>query len=434
MRNILHTDISHLEASAMADGRRTHGLCQSELGVFIGRTRVGGLRKCENEATLFRPDPSAPEDLVVSLAWTKAQTEIVSSPGSLHPVFDQHLPEGMLRHHLRDAFCSSFKNKDDLEMLRIVGSSLIGRLRFAESTDALIAAPSINLRADILDAPDEELLGGMLERFAPFSGVSGVQSKFLVRDEDAARGCPLAGTTHIVKTFDPSAFPGLAFNEWVCLQAAGKAGLPIPVVEVSADGRWLAVERFDLVNSGDDSRYLAFEDMCSLSGNTSAAKYHGSYEQIASVIQDFSCEPTEDLSRFFSMVALSCALRNGDAHRKNFGMLYEGRDDVRLAPAFDVICTDVYPELESKMALSMDGMEAWPDARRLERFGIKHCQLEPQEVRNLVSCVCEAAVESLSLLSDERMPRATANAMRLAVEFGVASLRGSTNSRMRRRP
>ena len=115
-------------------------------------------------------------------------------------------------------------------------------------------------------------------------------------------------------------------------------------------------------------------------------------------------------------------------------MLYEGRDDVRLAPAFDVICTDVYPELESKMALSMDGMEAWPDARRLERFGIKHCQLEPQEVRNLVSCVCEAAVESLSLLSDERMPRATANAMRLAVEFGVASLRGITNSRMRRRP
>jgi len=434
MRNILHTDISHLEASAMGNGRRTHGLCRSELGVFIGRTRVGGLRRSENEPTLFRPDPCAQKDLVVSLAWSNTQTEIVSPHGSLHPVFDQHLPEGMLRRHLRDAFLSSFKNMDDLEMLRFVGSSLIGRLRFSESADALLPAPSINLRADILDASEEELLGRMLERFAPFSGVSGVQSKFLVRDEDAARGCPLAGTTHIVKTFDPATFPGLAFNEWVCFQAAGKAGLPIPVVEVSADGRWLAVERFDLVNSGDDSRYIAFEDMCSLSGNTSAAKYHGAYEQIASVIQDFSCEPSEDLSRFFSMVALSCALRNGDAHRKNFGMLYEGRDDVRLAPAFDVICTEVYPELESKMALSMDGMEAWPDAKRLERFGIKHCRLEPQEVGELVSRVCEAAVESLSFLSDERMPQATAKAMRQAVEFAVASLRGITISRTHQRP
>ena len=241
MRNILHTAISNLEASAVGDVRRAHGLCPSELGVFIGRTSVGGLSKCDNEATLFRRDPSAPEDLVVSLAWTKTQNEIVSSPGSLHPVFDQHLPEGMLLRHLRDAFSCSLKNNGDLELLRIIGSSLIGRLRFADSADALIAAPSINLRADILDASDEGLLGKMLERFAPFSGVSGVQSKFLVRDKDATRGCPLAGTTHIVKTFDPGAFPGLAINEWVCLQAAGKAGLPIPTVEVSADGRWLAV-------------------------------------------------------------------------------------------------------------------------------------------------------------------------------------------------
>ncbi len=52
------------------------------------------------------------------------------------------------------------------------------------------------------------------------------------------------------------------------------------------------------------------------------------------------------------MIAVTCALRNGDAHKKNLGMLYERRDDARLAPAFDLICTEVYPELESGMSPS----------------------------------------------------------------------------------
>src|SRR5260364_52262 len=46
----------------------------------------------------------------------------------------------------------------------------------------------------------------------------------------------------------------------------------------------------------------------------------------------------------FERVALSCWMRDGDAHLKNFGMLYEHpMAPRRLAPVYDVVCTDVYP-------------------------------------------------------------------------------------------
>jgi serine/threonine-protein kinase HipA len=228
-----------------------------------------------------------------------------------------------------------------------------------------------------------------------------------------------------VKTFDEEEFPGLALNEFICLQAAAKAGLRIPTVEVSDDGRWLSVERFDLVHAGADSRYIAFEDMCSLSGRTSVAKYHGSYEMIAESIRDFSSDFRADAEQFFTMLVLSCVMRNGDAHRKNFGVLYEGRGDARLAPAFDIICTDVYPQIESRMALSLDGSEAWPDAKRLMRFGVRHCQLDSGSVREIIAKVSEAAIESLAFLNDKRMPRTAGRLMRLSVESGVASMQAA---------
>jgi serine/threonine-protein kinase HipA len=41
------------------------------------------------------------------------------------------------------------------------------------------------------------------------------------------------------------------------------------------------------------------------------------------------------------MVALSCVVGNGDAHLKNFGLLYTDptTSNCRLAPVFDVKCS-----------------------------------------------------------------------------------------------
>lgn len=405
------------------------GANMDDLGVFIHGERVGSLSRQNDGATLFSRAGCERQDQVVSLDWASDE-DVLSPRGSLHPVFEQYLPEGHLRQHIEDAFHQILKVKDDLTLLRIVGSSLIGRLRFAESADALRAVPSVNLKEEILAGGGPDILAKMLERYAQYSGVAGVQPKILVRNEGAvANKVAVSGATHIAKTFDASEYPGLAMNEWVCLNAASRAGLNVPDAEVSADGSWLIVTRFDL--DEQTGRYAAFEDMCSLAGVETKKKYIGSYEQLAKVVSKFSSLPKQDLSEFFKSVVLTCAVRNGDAHRKNFGVMYSSAGTARLAPQFDIICTDVYPRLDSRIALRIDGSDKWPSAKKLKRFGVDSCWLSPSEAEDIIASVCDAVSESRELLNDARMPVEVAEQMENAFEAGLASLCETTTRRMR---
>ena len=203
------------------------------------------------------------------------------------------------------------------------------------------------------------------------------------------------GTTHIVKSFDPAKFPGLAANELLCLRAARKAGLDVRGCEIARDGRVLVVERFDLK---PDGTYLAFEDGCALAGRLSQEKYAGSYEQLAGTLAAVLRSPNgtaAELARFFRALALTVAVRNGDAHRKNFGVIYDdATGEVTLAPTFDVITTTAYLPQDT-LALTMDGTKRWPDRKRLERFGVRHCQLTPVAAQAIVAEVV-AAVDAVS--------------------------------------
>jgi serine/threonine-protein kinase HipA len=47
--------------------------------------------------------------------------------------------------------------------------------------------------------------------------------------------------------------------------------------------------------------------------------------------------------QYFATLALSVMVRNGDAHLKNFGILYnQPRSAVSLAPVYDVVTTTAY--------------------------------------------------------------------------------------------
>ena len=162
----------------------------------------------------------------------------------------------------------------------------------------------------------------ILERFAPVSGVSGVQPKLLIRDEGAVAQnakpdrTSIRGATHIVKFWE-SDYPELAANEYFCLRAAARCGLDVPHIQLAEDGSALVVDRFDRRN---DATYRDFEDFCVLNGRGTNAKYNGSYETaILKRFRQFASEDmlTDGAERLFTLIALNCAVRNGDAHLKN---------------------------------------------------------------------------------------------------------------------
>jgi serine/threonine-protein kinase HipA len=329
---------------------------------------------------------------------------------------------------------------DDLALLGIVGRSLIGRLRFGASPDELDQVPPQNLRDLLASRGTEGLFADLLQRYARYSGVAGIQPKLLIRDDGSlgtSKFSPIPvgervtahGTTHVVKSFDAAKSRGLAANEFFCLQAARVAGLPVPRVEIATEGHLLVVERFDLKSDGT---YLAFEDGCALDGRLSREKYEGSYEQLAATLASVLRGPdgtAAELARFFRLLVLSVVVRNGDAHRKNFGVIYDDAVGwATLAPAFDIVTTSVYLPNDN-LALTLDGTKRWPEAKCLVRFGVQRCQLTAAAARAIVAEVAEAvarASRELDALGDlDPQAKEIGERMRTAWMDGVAAMRGA---------
>ncbi len=349
--------------------------------VFADAVMAGALEKSPGKSTCaFSYAMDATPDQAVSLTMPIRVESYVSPPASLHPIFDMNLPEGYLRNWLAKAV----PDCDDFKLLQITGWSQLGRLQYRGESAALPSdLPEVSVNDILAHRGAEDLFQDLLHLYAASSGISGVQPKVLIRDPGRMKLSPdhklsVKAATHIVKTWDPH-YPHLAWNEHFCLTAAEAAGLRVPKWSVSENGRFLVVERFDLTEQG---RYLGMEDFTVLAGMTQAKKYTGSYEQIAKTLRLFSVreELAAGLTDLFKLVALNVTIRNGDAHRKNFCLVYASPSQRRgtLAPAFDLVTTTAYLPRDA-MALTLDGSKAWPRRKTLLRFAREHCGLQPKQ-------------------------------------------------------
>jgi len=81
------------------------------------------------------------------------------------------------------------------------------------------------------------------------------------------------------------------------------------------------------------------------------------------------------------------ALRNGDAHLKNFGVVYDDPlGEVRLAPVYDLVTTCVYLPKDT-MALTLNGSTRWPSAKELLRLGETRVGCTPARTKQLLQKV-----------------------------------------------
>src|SRR5207245_520864 len=141
----------------------------------------------------------------------------------LPPIFEMNLPEGTLRERLRLAFAKATGSFDDFDLLTIVGRSQVGRIRYTGETEKLNEdVPFQSVDEILASRRGGDLFRYLVDKFATFSGISGVQPKILVRDENASVALETSkprlsssyrGATHIVKFWEPNEFPQLAANE-----------------------------------------------------------------------------------------------------------------------------------------------------------------------------------------------------------------------------
>ena len=364
----------------------------SSLSVWSGNRRSGLLARERQQKYVFAYEPDASADVQVSLTMPVRLESWASR--ELHPVFQMNLPEGALLDAIRRAIAKII-GEDDLSILRVTGGNQVGRNRFALSGDSF---PRVSETPESLDEllayPDAaELFHELVDRYALRSGISGVQPKVLL---EASERSTLASAGYIVKSWGAD-YPFLAANEYFCMTAARRAGLPTPDFFLSNNGGLFIMRRFDVTSDGDS---IGFEDMCSLQALGTSQKYSGSYERAAKTIREFvsgHCLKTAR-EQFFSTLVLSVMLRNGDAHLKNFGVLYaDPMGMVELAPVYDLVTTTAYIRNDVP-ALTLAGTRKWWPRKLLDRFSVAHLSLPPATAAGIIDRMAQAVTETRALI------------------------------------
>ena len=301
--------------------------------------------------------------IALSMPWRSERY----SHGAIHPVFEMNLPEGFVRHYISERL-RRFTRVDDMLFLALQGTSGIGRLSYDAALETQ-ASPRETLEEILHWQGKNSLFTELLERHLFSTTVSGMQPKVAITGAPGQRAT-FAESHYIAKTSGDD-YPQLPLNEYTCMRLARAAGLSTPRFWLSDDQTLFVTERFDITAE----QRLGMEDFCVLMGRSGKERYLGSYENAAKVIATYGGS-FDELVRLFDYLAFSCLVGNGDAHLKNFALLYEKPDTTPwLSPVYDVVCTLVYSDEPDTLALKMNRSKQFPDLAGLlhfaNRLGIK---------------------------------------------------------------
>jgi serine/threonine-protein kinase HipA len=263
----------------------------------------------------------------------------VFQDGDLFAALDMNLPEGYLFERIVDRYPKFALSK--MHLLALQGAGGIGRVSYAQPGQSAPPLAGQVSRAELLSGHrSQALFHELVETFlGAGSALSGVQPKVMV----PVQGKAIVSAPNVIIKTEGARYPGLSANEWMCLTAARCAGLTVPQFDLSADGQLLVLDRFDILADGTR---LGFEDMAAIMqlrvrDRLSSRKYIGSYEDIATALRLVCTDAVAALEQFFGYLALSVLVRNGDAHLKNFAVLYDGQR-TWLSPLYDQVTTTIY--------------------------------------------------------------------------------------------
>lgn len=292
---------------------------------------------------------------VLAKPWSRRQR--------LHPVLSNLLPEGALRELLAQYL--KIHTDNEFGLLARLGEDLPG---------ALIATP----------AKPEEVPGYVLtpggtavKVKTSFPGetkhfsLAGVQIKFSMREQDKRYRMAESGELGdwIIKT--PSTRHRLVpLNEFTAMTLAQLAGIDIPdirLVEMDAVDKLpainlpheefaFAIRRFDR----EGKKRIHTEDFAQVLAKYPQQKYEGpNYEQIGKIIYQYTGDGLKNAQQFARRLLVNILLANGDAHLKNWSLIYPDTVTPELSPAYDIVTTRVYMGDEREYALNLARNKDW---------------------------------------------------------------------------
>lgn len=376
------------------------------LHVFIDSAKVGILTLTENGDYVFAYSAewlkgNAPIPLSLSLPLRREPF----SPGISRAFFSNLLPEGQPRDH----FASKYRvaADDDFGLLAALGGDCAGALSIHPGgPELMLEEHSPRYRrltqeelAQLLEEAfimDPSFLGE--EEYTRLS-LAGVQDKLPIAifGEDISLPLEGASSTHILKP-PHHRFPTLVENEAFCMALARAMGLTVPksfLLKIGRDFVYI-VERYDrkIDREGAVSR-IHQEDFCQATGHSYRLKYEAKggpgYTACFQVIR--RCRnPLADRIEMIRLAVFNYLICNADCHAKNISVLYDSGPNPSLAPFYDLVCTGIYPQLSSQLAMAIGGIYDPRDitARSWAGFAEQAGVRSPKPVLDVVKKMGEA--------------------------------------------
>jgi serine/threonine-protein kinase HipA len=326
-----------------------------------------GGRNVLSFAEEFRDDPDRPTFSLITHPQFPNANEVMKEPWAkrlkLHPTLSNLLPEGALRELIAQSLKVHVDN--EFPFLSCLGRDLPG---------ALLAVPM-----EPEDVPESVLSTHGRVKAVKFAGVNsenrfslaGIQMKFSLKERDGRYNLTPSGELGdwIIKT--PSTrHPFVPLNEFTAMSLAAASGVEIPEIKLVELGKLdnlppinlpneklaFAIRRYDR----DGNRRIHAEDFAQVLVQYPHNKYSsGNYENIGKIVYEYSGDGLADAQQLARRLLVNILLANGDAHLKNWSLLYPDQITPRLSPAYDIVVTSVFINGETKFALNLGKTKDW---------------------------------------------------------------------------
>jgi serine/threonine-protein kinase HipA len=359
-----------------------------ELFVYYEEKKVGNILVDEEEVYSFRYEKqwvTDKEAFPLSLALPLSD-KIYGNKLTLS-FFENLLPEGDVRNSIE-------KNKDihgAYAFLKEFGSDCAGAIiisshemkNYAHSGESKELSLSKIEMAIENKRPVTELLSSMKPGYL---SLAGAQDKFPAIYKNKKFYIPIdrSPTTHIVKApIWRHRIKESVYNEFYCMTLGKMIGFKIPNFFIVKHKHPLfVIERYDRTIDQNKIRRIHQQDFCQAQGIMSSSKYEA--EGGPSIKDDYellrkSVSPKHrfrDINLFLEWISFNLIIGNNDSHSKNISFLMH--DGIQLAPFYDLICTEIYPDLKNKFSFFVGGRNEADKIGR-NQFSILNKELELKE-------------------------------------------------------
>lgn len=334
------------------------------LRVMLEETPVGLLSLHPREGSDFRLFESYKQAYprpVLGQVFLDDLDQIHHTRARVPPWFSNLLPEGPLRELIAQQ--AGVHATREFFLLRYLGEDLPGAVRIVEDDTWMEQQQEADVTLQEADGETTD---------AWHFSLAGVQLKFSARKSDRGLTVPVSGRggDWIVKLPDVR-FRRVPENEYATMRWAEASGIRIPEIELvptaqitglpSAYGGYsepyaLAIRRFDRPTPNSRVHMEDFAQILGLYPEEKYKKYN--YETVARLT--LALAGVTDLEAFIRRLVFVVASGNGDAHHKNWSLIYPGGVNGQLSPAYDLVSTIQYQPAD-KLALNLGGSKRWED-------------------------------------------------------------------------